>query len=555
MAKISALSQAMLVGADDALPIVQAGDTRQAPMTSVAAYVAGLLPEAWKGNPGGSPVSVGLFLYIKNIDVPNGTDLILTSGHSRRGVGPARYRVGDAGDPRADETRFSTNTRNGRPVYLIEDFVTVEMFGAWANHNPADNSGLDSWAAFDAGITYCANNGGIDLHAFGPGFYKITRGLPLRGRVTLRGRASIQGGPGMIYCYGPAFLDTGTGGYPIFNVKNIAACGGNRLVTNFMSRATPGVWAYGVCEDNYFVNFNDFDAVILGVKFFKNNWQNLGRAVIGGADMLFIGNYANLDELNTSTIEVFWQFGAAGATDFSHNYFTCFRSAANDPIVLDIYLCDKLRVMANQLDGGTACTLRLASASHGIEVFNNRLASLSTFSEHGRVPILLNQDISDATIRDNWCANLEPGAPFITYNGGMYDVIVVDNITRDGRHDTTKHDYSGNPPADGSRITMTGPGLPNAQSLTDGGKFRSLHFNRLWTNDETVSAANPRINYIDMGGVRAGDVIHCFRSDPTRRWLLVDQAKNAVIYDSDAVTRPGFRLVAPADGQLSADTI
>ncbi len=555
MAKISALAQGMLVNPDDALPIVQRGTTMQAPMTSVAAYVAGLLPEAWKGNPGGSPVSVGLFLYIKNIDVDNGTDLIQTSGWSRRGVGPARYRVGDVGDPRAEETRFSTNTRNGRPVYLVEDFVTVEMFGAWANHDPANGSGLDSWEAFDAGITYCANNGGIELHAFGPGFYKITRGLLLRGRVTLRGRASIQGGPGMIYCYGETFLDNGSAGYPIFNIKNIAACGGVRGVTNFMSRTKPGVWSYGVCEDNYFVNFAEFNAIILGVRFFKNNWQNLGRAVIGGADMLFLGNFANLDELNTSTTEVFWQFQAVSATDFSHNYFTCFRSAEDDPIVLDINLCDQLRVIGGQMDGGTDCSIRLSSGSHGIEVFNVRMASLSNFSQHGRRPIFLNQDISDAIIRDNWCHNLEPGAPFIGYNGGMYNVIVVDNITRDSLNDNTKHDYDGNSPADGSRITMTGPGLPNAQSLTDGDKFRSLHFNRLWTNDKTVSVANPRLNYIDMGAVRAGDVIHCFRTDATRRWLLVDQANDKVIYDSNDTTRPGFRLVSPADGQLLADTI
>lgn len=499
------------------------------------------------GPTGGNVMSVGLFAVLKTTSIPVGADLVQTSGQKQRGTGAARYSVGPVGAPAEAETPYSTNTANGRPVRLIEPVITVDHFGA------VPDGVTDCYPAFSAAITYAASLGGAEILVPAVGVYMISDALEMRGKVTLRGASGIQGGPGTILCKGVAFLRTPTA-YPLFTLRGISAQAGTDQVTDFLNRAQGGgVWSYGTCEDCYFVNFRQFNAVVLGVKFLNNNFQNLGSAQIGGADMLWIGNYANLSLNNTAGLEYFWQFQATGATDFSHNYFTCLKNATNDPIVLDVNLTDRSRFNFNQLDGGTVCSLRVSSASHSVTFMNNRFASMASWAGQGHVPILLNENIADCNIRDCWAQGILPNDPFFATNGQMIRVIIADNIATNDRTDNTTHDITGSI-SDGSTISYTGASVPKTAAGGNGARFYSLHMQRTLTNSSAKDTSNPRINYFDSTVVKAGMVINCMRVDPTRRWIIYDQVANTSIYDSDRDTSaPYFRLQALTDGKLTLD--
>lgn len=165
MAKVSSLEQAGFLAGDEAVPLVQAGRTRRASMTTVAACVAAKLPAAFKGDPGGNALAVGLFANLRNMNVALGTDLVQTSGHTWRRAGAARYRVGDVGDPPAPETPYSTNTKNGRPVYLAEAYVTFDMFGVAGDAVTDDTTAMQAifdWSSANQ-RTVCDDTGGTYL--------------------------------------------------------------------------------------------------------------------------------------------------------------------------------------------------------------------------------------------------------------------------------------------------------------------------------------------------------------------------------------------------------
>ena len=502
-----------------------------------------------KGDPGGNVMSVGLFAAIVGLSVPVGTDLIQTSGHfGGRGYGSARYAVGATTDPAVAETRYSTNTLNGRPVTLIEAELTVEMFGARADWN--GTTGTDNVDAFQAAINYAADvrgGGTIYVSGLGPNLqYRISGPLDPRGKVTLRGNSSFQGGSGTIYCQGAYFLSLSGTGFPNFNLESLIVQGNVGRTTDFMRSPNGAVWAYSKINNCYFVNFRELNAVMLGNHFTHNNFQNFRNVKVGGADMVWIGNYANHDVLDTTMNagSVFWLMEAVGATEFSHNYLTCLKNNTSDPIVFGWSIAHQCRSNFNQFDGGSSCSLRVSDGSSQVDVVGNRLASSSMFSTTGRTPLAVISSSNINFVR-NLCGNLESGAPIISYGGGCYEINVKDNISNDGS-DSGTHDYV-NITA-GSKIRMSGFGVPAIYNPTNGAYIYSPHFSRIVTN--TGPTADPQINYLDVAALTPGDVIRFRRTDTTRRWLIVNQATNTNLYDSNTTSGTSFTLTALSGGSV-----
>lgn len=508
-----------------------------------------------KGDPGGSVMSVGLFSDINDINIPVGTDYIQTSGFSQRGIGAARYSVDDVGSSVA-ETRTETNTGNGRAVRLAETSVTIDMLGAIPDCNTSNGEGTPCSEAIQYGIDWLAARGGAELWVPGVGAYKLESALKPKNKVTLRGTAQgLQGGGGVLFVTAPQFLSLNDGGYPSFNLVGLAVQAGTRGVTDFITRQN-GVWSYSTIQNNYFVNFRYFSHVGLGLHVFNNNFQNFYQFRIGGADHEFSFNYANHDVQSSPVLsknEVFWIMEATGATSFSFNYLTCLKNATDDPIVFEWSLSNIVQCICNKFDGGTICSVRIRSASNQIVFTGNRATSLAKWSTEGYVGFLLNEDISDVTIADNFQQNIEAGAPFISMNGVMNRVTVRDNMINKDRNDTTMHDAVQTQLATGSTVNMSGGSVPKSASLGNGGRFFSHYFNRLWTN-ASPDGGNPRINYVDMAAVQPGIRIKCYRANTAERWIIYDQGTSTSIYDSDRDnSRRGFELVSMEAGKLVLD--
>lgn len=137
---------------------------------------------AFKGDPGGTTMSIGLFEIAGGLNVPLGTDLVQTSGHARRGSGSARYAYDPAVDAAyvAQNQRSSFITANGRGFRLSEILIDIRMFGAIG-----DNQADDTDAILEC-FGYIDRNGG-GTAIVSPGIYKTSRDLVLPGSVGLDG--------------------------------------------------------------------------------------------------------------------------------------------------------------------------------------------------------------------------------------------------------------------------------------------------------------------------------------------------------------------------------
>ncbi|WP_375272037.1 glycosyl hydrolase family 28-related protein [Sphingomonas sp.] len=94
------------------------------PLTGAITVLDG---SAFKGNPGGNTMAIGLFAIAATLLIPLGTDLVQTSGYSKNGVGKARY----VADPTVTtNTRSTFVSANGRGFRLGEVAVDVTMLGA-----------------------------------------------------------------------------------------------------------------------------------------------------------------------------------------------------------------------------------------------------------------------------------------------------------------------------------------------------------------------------------------------------------------------------------------
>lgn len=484
---------------------------------------------------------MSLFTQIKTQSIPDEVDVLQTSGHSKLGIGAALYSVGKVGST-TPETPFSTNTTNGRPVLLIEDRLTIDMFGA------VPDPSVNSYNAIQAAIDYRADRAGGDVNIPAAGEYMIGQSLIMKNNVTLRGQVGLLGGSGKILCTGSAFLSYGNlSGFNgvVFNLHNVYAAAAQKGVTNFLDRPVGGTWQYSIIEGCDFVNFKVYTLILTGSHFFNNNFQNAKSIVCQGSDGLFIGNYANIDEfLTVPSSDSFWKFQSATAMDFSHNYLTSFHNSSPGPAALELDGVGSSRVTGNQLDGGSSYCLKITNGSSQVVVTDNRLNTQGSFGRTGYLPLLLS-NVTDIAVSNNWAANLEANAPWVRFESVNLRNILRDNILNT-REQTTDHDYAGIAP--GSIISMTGFGIPGVASVPHLTPFYSPHFSRLWING---SLDNPCINYVDFAAVKAGTFIQCYRSDLSKRWIIFDQRTNVAIYDSDVTASRSFTLFAAADQQLA----
>lgn len=105
---------------------------------------------SFKGDPGGNAMAIGNFSVASTLNIPNGTDLVQTSGFSTRGIGQARYVY----DPAVDATfvlnypRMSFISANGRGFRLAEPDINVQMFGAKGDGVTDDRPALQEIAIY-----------------------------------------------------------------------------------------------------------------------------------------------------------------------------------------------------------------------------------------------------------------------------------------------------------------------------------------------------------------------------------------------------------------------
>lgn len=145
------------------------GDAATAPLTTLSIAEAA---QTFKGDPGGNAMAVGLFTALGGLEVPVGTDLIQTSGHSAVGVGAARYAAVGAGPA----TAWRAQTANGRWFELLADGgrATVQAFGA--------RGVADDHAALLAALTWVQATGGVlvlpagQVNLWQPLTYALARG-------------------------------------------------------------------------------------------------------------------------------------------------------------------------------------------------------------------------------------------------------------------------------------------------------------------------------------------------------------------------------------------
>lgn len=152
MAKISLLPQAAPYDGSETLPIVQGGRTRRSSLIALALAMVPFLQNYYKGDkgdPGGSPMSVGRFADVGQLNIPLGTDLIVTSG-ATRGVLIEDTALTDAGV--AAHPLACVKTKNGR--YFRRD--PRDLWGEQFGMRPVEDKSFDSAPGLDAAWRYVA---------------------------------------------------------------------------------------------------------------------------------------------------------------------------------------------------------------------------------------------------------------------------------------------------------------------------------------------------------------------------------------------------------------
>jgi hypothetical protein len=102
-------------------------------------------------------VTVGLFVDLPSIAVPDGVTLVQTTGHSTVGLGAARY----VATTQETTAPHRARTANGRWFELAEPLVFVEMFGArgndssWDDH-PGIQAAIDYNEDVLGGVVWCS---------------------------------------------------------------------------------------------------------------------------------------------------------------------------------------------------------------------------------------------------------------------------------------------------------------------------------------------------------------------------------------------------------------
>lgn len=122
---------------------------------------------AFKGDPGGNVMAIGPWSLFSTLTIPNGTDLVQSSGYETPGLGAARYAL-DPDQVSNTTTRFRRKSANNRWFKIAETTIGYTMAGAKGDGvgGVSDagvvtpNSGTDDYAAIQALYDYLFSIGG-----------------------------------------------------------------------------------------------------------------------------------------------------------------------------------------------------------------------------------------------------------------------------------------------------------------------------------------------------------------------------------------------------------
>jgi hypothetical protein len=158
---------------------------------------------------------VGLFVNVPNTVIPIGTDVFITSGYSKTGVGAAHFIATTTTTAAAHRVQ----TRNGRWFQLAETAPTPQMFGAMGDGVTDDTTAVQNW------INYVKNNtvylgAGEKISGVGRipvGTYVLTSSIngTIKGDGTQTGFTLI--GDDALNCI---FTDNLQEAYPVFDFTN-----------------------------------------------------------------------------------------------------------------------------------------------------------------------------------------------------------------------------------------------------------------------------------------------------------------------------------------------
>lgn len=157
---------------------------------------------AFKGDPGGNTMAIGLFAIASTLSIPLGTDLVQTSGSVVRGMGFARYAYDDAVDAAyvASHPLSSFISANGRGFKIAENAVDPVMFGALGDGSNDDTPAFQ--AAQDTGLPV--------VWSIPPVQWKLTDTLKIDPGANIRGvggTANFNASPCKIYFDPPTKRD------------------------------------------------------------------------------------------------------------------------------------------------------------------------------------------------------------------------------------------------------------------------------------------------------------------------------------------------------------
>jgi predicted nucleic-acid-binding Zn-ribbon protein len=423
--------------------------------------------------------------------------------------------------------------------------VDIRQFGAVGDWNGAKRTGTDNTDAIQRAIDFAAFHGGGDVRIH-DAFYMIARPLVLRNRCSLVGKTDLEGGGGALIATGShVFEMPPVGGYtPIcFSLHRISIIGASRGKTDFLTIPAGGSWGWSTIEGCFIENLRHIDMLVTGVHVLNNNFQNVSRIEIRGADALFSGNYANYDDVSNlyTDKDTFFRIIAAGAIDFSHNFLTSRARVGTAPRVLDIQNSHHISVTCNQLDGGDLYNTSVSGGATQVVVNGNRFVRWKK-----NIPLLVG-GVTDVLISHNYIQLLGPNDGFIKFDGQSRRVAVRDNLTNAPKDDTV-HDFVECPPE--SDVSISGLGLL-IKHCTQDTVIPSAGFERTYTNLGFMGAVQRFFVYSRY--VKQGRHVSFVRLDADRRMIVFDRSTEQTLYDSASNPAKRFRLTCYVDGQFALE--
>lgn len=212
---------------------------------------AGRGPMGSQGDPGGNVMSIGLFSAISSLNIPVGTDIVQTSGHSTRGVGPARY----VETATTGATAFRAQSANGRWFELAEPEPYAEQLGL-VSGTVSGAIAIQNATRLNAGIAWL-NAAGGGVIRFVPKVYTFGASIIWKSAVQLRGS-------GWNFRTGLGTKLIRNGDFVLLNAAGVSI-----LTDPTLATATLNIAASGMCVDggsqSYTTTVADFSAVKLSI--------------------------------------------------------------------------------------------------------------------------------------------------------------------------------------------------------------------------------------------------------------------------------------------------